>query len=86
MTGSVEYRAARLFGTLAGRIGEKQTGGAVFLPLPLSRQEIADLVGTTIETAIRVMSRWQKEGVLETDKKGFWIRDPRTLAAMAPEE
>lgn len=86
MTGSVEYRAARLFATLAERIGEKQTGGAVFLPLPLSRQEIADLVGTTIETAIRVMSRWQKDGIVETDKTGFWIRDPRTLAAMAPEE
>ena len=57
----------------------------VFVPLPLSRQEIADLVGTTIETAIRVMSRWQKEGVVETDKKGFRIADPLALAAIAPE-
>ncbi|HYT31167.1 MAG TPA: Crp/Fnr family transcriptional regulator, partial [Thermoanaerobaculia bacterium] len=71
MTGSVEYRAARLFATLADRMGQKQSNGAVFVPLPLSRQEIADLVGTTIETAIRVMSRWQKEGVVETDKRGF---------------
>lgn len=86
MTGSVEYRAARLFAMLAERIGEKETDGAVFLPLPLSRQEIADLVGTTIETAIRVMSRWQKDGVVETDKQGFRIRDPRALASMAPEE
>jgi CRP/FNR family transcriptional regulator len=86
MTGSVEYRTARLFSTLAERIGQKRADGAVFVPLPLSRQEIADLVGTTIETAIRVMSRWQKEGVLETDKKGFRIRDPGVLAAMAPED
>ncbi len=86
MTGSVEYRAARLFATLAERLGQKQSNGAVFVPLPLSRQEIADLVGTTIETAIRVMSRWQKEGIVETDKKGFLIRDKATLAAIAPEE
>ncbi len=85
MTGSVEYRAARLFATLADRMGQKQSNGAVFVPLPLSRQEIADLVGTTIETAIRVMSRWQKEGVVETDKKGFRIADPLALAAIAPE-
>jgi CRP/FNR family transcriptional regulator len=84
MTGSVEYRLARLFTTLAERIGQKRERG-VFVPLPLSRQEIADLVGTTVETAIRVMSRWQKEGLVETDKKGFRIPDPRALAAIAPE-
>jgi len=78
--------AARLFATLAERMGQKRTDGSVFVALPLSRQDIADLVGTTIETAIRVMSRWQKEGVVETDKKGFLIRDPRALASIAPEE
>lgn len=85
MTGSVEYRTARLFATLAARMGQKREEG-VFVPLPLSRQEIADLVGTTIETAIRVMSRWSKEGLVETDKKGFWIRDPSALSAIAPEQ
>lgn len=85
MTGSVEYRLARLFTTLAERIGQKREG-SVFVPLPLSRQEIADLVGTTIETAIRIMSRWQKEGVVETDKKGFRIPDPQALSKIAPEE
>jgi len=84
MTGSVEYRAARLFETLAARMGQKREEG-LFVPLPLSRQEIADLVGTTIETAIRVMSRWQKDGIIETDKKGFLIRDPGALSAIAPD-
>jgi CRP/FNR family transcriptional regulator len=85
MTGSVEYRMARLFSTLAGRVGQRN-GQGVFIPLPLSRQEIADLVGTTIETAIRVMSRWHKEGVVETDKKGFLIRDEAALREIAPAE
>jgi CRP-like cAMP-binding protein len=85
MTGSVEYRAARLFETLAARIGQPRQGG-VYVPLHLSRQEIADLAGTTIETAIRVMSRWQKEGLVETDPKGFLIRDPAALRALAPED
>jgi CRP/FNR family transcriptional regulator len=85
MTGSVEYRIARLFTTLAERTGRKDEGG-IFVALPLSRQDIADLVGTTIETAIRVMSRWQKEGVVETEKSGFRIPDLRTLQEIAPRE
>jgi CRP/FNR family transcriptional regulator, nitrogen oxide reductase regulator len=85
MTGSVEYRAARLFTTLAERMGRREKDG-VSIPLALSRQEIADLVGTTVETAIRVMSRWQKEGLVETDKSGFFIRDPGALSQIAPAE
>jgi CRP/FNR family transcriptional regulator len=45
----------------------------VFLPFALSRQEVADMIGTTLETAIRLMSRWQKEGVVLTEKDGFVI-------------
>jgi CRP/FNR family transcriptional regulator len=85
MTGSVEYRMARLFSTLAERMGQKQ-GKGIFIPLALSRQEIADLAGTTIETAIRIMSRWQKESLIETDKKGFFIRDFAALQEFAPAE
>ena len=83
MTGSVEYRVARLFLTLAERVGRRNEG-EIFLPLSLSRQDIADLVGTTIETAIRIMSRWQKEGIVDTDKTGFRILDPKALREIAP--
>ena len=85
MTGSVEYRAARLFSTLAERAGQKRPAG-IFVPIQLSRQEIADLVGTTIETAIRVMSRWQKDGIVETEKDGFLIRQIAALRELAPAE
>ncbi len=72
MTGSAEEKAARLFLTLAERLGQRAEQG-VFIPLPLSRQELADLLGTTLETAIRLMSRWQKEDLVRTDKNGFEI-------------
>ncbi len=84
MTGSVEHRIGRLFSTLAERTGRKTEDG-VFIPIALSRQDVADLVGTTIETAIRVMSRWHKEGIVETDRKGFLIRDPEALASLSTE-
>ena len=78
LMGSAEHRAARLFLTLADRVGIAQ-GSAVKIPLTLSRQEIADLIGTTLETAIRLMSRWQKEDVIQTEKDGFLIPNPATL-------
>jgi CRP-like cAMP-binding protein len=65
-------------------MGQKSANG-VFIPIALSRQEIADLVGTTVETAIRILSRWQKEGIVETEKKGFRIPDPSALAATGEE-
>jgi len=74
----VEVRFARLFLKLCDQIGTSDRGG-VFVPMPLSRQELADLTGTTIETAIRIMSRWQKEDVLHTEKDGFVVIDRRAL-------
>ena len=78
LTGSAEHRTARLFLTLGDRVGIATTAG-LKIPLVLSRQEIADLIGTTLETAIRLMSRWQKEGVVLTEKDGFLIPDVKVL-------
>lgn len=74
----VEVRFARLFLKLCDQIGRKERGG-VFVPMPLSRQELADLTGTTIETAIRIMSRWQKEDLVHTEKDGFVVIDRTAL-------
>lgn len=78
----VEARFARLFLKLTERIGKDDRGG-VFVPMPLSRQELADLTGTTIETAIRIMSRWQKDDVLHTEKDGFVVLDRAALEEAA---
>jgi CRP/FNR family transcriptional regulator len=85
MTGSVEVRAARLFLTLSERLGQAR-GEEIFIPLPLSRQELADLLGTTLETTIRLMSRWQKEHVLLTERDGFVVAKAESLRAVEPGE
>lgn len=83
LTGArVEARFARLFLKLAHQIGRPERGGT-FVPMPLARQELADLTGTTIESAIRIMSRWQKEDVLHTEKDGFVVLDRATLEEVA---
>ncbi len=77
----VETRFAHLFLKLADRVGRPR-GNAVFIPMVLSRQELADLTGTTIETCIRLMSRWGKEGILETEKDGFVLANRSALEAL----
>lgn len=82
--GGVEYRIAHLLLKLADRIGETcAETGETTIPLVLSRQDIADLVGTTVETAIRVMSRWRKMDIVTNDKKGIILRDRETLEDLA---
>lgn len=80
--GRVETRFAHLFLKLADRVGRPHAAGR-FLPLPLSRQELADLTGTTTETCIRIMSRWGKQGLVSTEREGFLVRDLDELRRLA---
>lgn len=79
----IEVRIAQLFLNLAERMGKPGNGGAIEIPIALTRQEVADLVGTTVETAIRVLSRWGREGVLVTGDKRFVLPSRERLLEIA---
>jgi CRP/FNR family transcriptional regulator len=80
--GRIEGRLARFFLKLAQDMGQRRDEGT-FIPLALSRQELADMIGTTIETSIRIMSRWSKENLVRTEKDGFLVLDRSALEAVA---
>jgi CRP/FNR family transcriptional regulator, nitrogen oxide reductase regulator len=80
--GRIEGRLARFFLKLATDMGQPRPEGT-FIPLALSRQELADMIGTTIETSIRIMSRWGKDDVIRTDKGGFMILNRAALETVA---
>jgi CRP/FNR family transcriptional regulator len=80
--GRVETRFAHLFLKLAEKMGVPRPEGT-FIPMALSRQDLADLTGTTIETCIRIMSRWGKEDVVRTEREGFFVLDRQTLEDLA---
>jgi CRP/FNR family transcriptional regulator len=83
--GRVEPRFARLFLKLADQMGRPGPEGSdgVLIPLHLSRQELADLTGTTIETCIRIMSRWGKDEIVRTEKEGFTLLDRGALESIS---
>jgi CRP/FNR family transcriptional regulator len=80
--GRVEPRFARLFLKLAQEQGRPERGGT-FIPVALSRQDLADMTGTTVETSIRIMSRWGKHRVVVTEKDGFLVLDFGELETLA---
>lgn len=81
----VERRVARLLLRMANTAGERLEGGAVRITVPLSRQDIADMAGTVVETAIRTMSKFQKLGWLETREGYIVLLRPHELVAVAEE-
>ena len=80
--GRVETRLARLLLKLAETNGRAERDGT-FIPLALSRQELADMTGTTIESCIRVMSRWGKQDIVRTDRAGFVVVNRPALEEIA---
>ncbi len=76
--GKIEERIAAILFILADSYGERE-GSYLQLKVPLTRQEIAEMAGTTVESAIRTMSRWQKEGVIETQQQFITIRNEKRL-------
>ena len=76
--GSVEGRLARVLLRIGDRVGLRDARGT-FVPIKLSRNDLAEMVGCRVETAIRVMTRWQREGLVETRREGLILCDPASL-------
>jgi CRP-like cAMP-binding protein len=81
-SGQVEQRLATVLLKLGERRGVRRPDG-LFIPIPLSRQDMAEMCGTTVETCIRTISRLRENGVLQTRSSGFLITDRRALAELA---
>jgi CRP-like cAMP-binding protein len=77
-TGRVEERIAAILFVLADSYGHRN-GQTIQLTIPLTRQEIAEMAGTTVETTIRTLSKWQKERLVSTKSHLITILDEAAL-------
>lgn len=75
---SVDKRIAAFLADLLQRSCTR-FGPTTRIPVPLTRQDIADRVGTTVETVIRILSDWSKHKLVLTDKKQIEIPNADTL-------
>lgn len=77
----VGSRIASLLIKLSEQTG-KETPGGLAIDLRLTKQDIAEMVGTTVETAIRTMSRLKKQGVIAERAGKIIIKDPERLRSL----
>ncbi|WP_157518215.1 Crp/Fnr family transcriptional regulator [Flagellimonas lutaonensis] len=76
---TVKQRIAEAFLYLKNNFGEDDEG---FLALTLSREDIANVVGTATESAIRIISEFKKKGYIHSSGKRLGIKDERKLKDM----
>ena len=81
-TERVERRIAQTLLRLVRQVGRKVERG-ILLDLPLSRQDLAEMTGTTLYTVSRTLSRWEGQNLVESGRERILIRYPHGLALIA---
>jgi CRP/FNR family transcriptional regulator len=78
-----ESRLAELLLHLAGVNEEEPHGAAPRLTLGYSRRELAEMIGVSTETAIRLLGRLKQKQAIETSHRDLLITDLDKLARIA---
>jgi CRP-like cAMP-binding protein len=53
------------------------------IPFPLRRKDVADVAGTTLHTASRVLTGWEKAGLLASRRRRVTVLSPSDLLRIA---
>jgi CRP-like cAMP-binding protein len=81
-TERVEQRIARVLLRLAGQSG-KRVGRGVLIEIQFSRQDLAEMAGTTLYTVSRTLSTWEKRGVIDTGRERVTLTQPHEVMRIA---
>ena len=81
-TERVERRIARALLRLARQTGRRTEAG-VLIDIPLRRQDLGEMTGTTLYTVSRTLSSWEQQGFIETGRERIVIREPHSLVSIA---
>lgn len=80
----VEQRIAAILLSLGKKLGESSEQG-LLIQVPLSRQELAEMAGATVETTSRVVSKLEQGGLVRSGRQWIAIADRKRLAELAQE-
>lgn len=81
-TERVERRLARTVLRLTSQTGRKIEEG-VLLDLPLTRQDLAEMSGTTLFTVSRILTQWESQGLVLAGRERLVVRFPHGLVRIA---
>lgn len=81
-TEQVEQRIAHALLRLVRQSGRKTESG-IEIDFPITRQDIAEMTGTTLHTVSRLLSAWESEGLVKGGRQKVVVVDPHTLMLIA---
>lgn len=81
-TEKVERRIARTMLRMAAQMGTKMDGG---IEIAFTRQDLAEMSGTTLYTVSRILSEWERQGLVEAGRERVLIRNPHGMVSIAEE-
>jgi len=84
-TERVERRLARTLVRLASQTGKKTTEG-ILIDFQISRQDLAEMTGTTLYTVSRILSQWETNGLILSKRARVIVRNPHGLVRIAEDE
>jgi CRP-like cAMP-binding protein len=83
-TENVERRIAHTVLRLAQQAGRRTPRG-VEIAFPLSRQDLAEMAGTTLHTVSRTLSSWEDQGIIDSGRRRVVVCKAQMLSAIANE-
>ena len=81
-TQAVEQRVANALLRLVNQSGRKVEGG-IEIAFPITRQDLSQMTGTTLHTVSRLLSGWEKEGLVKSRRKHISVCEPHALVVRA---
>lgn len=78
----VERRVGHAVLRLASQSGYPEKDG-IRIDFPISKQDIAEMTGTTLHTVSRILSIWEEAGLVSGGRKKLLVRDPHRLLLIA---
>ncbi|PIE06958.1 MAG: Crp/Fnr family transcriptional regulator [Rhodobacterales bacterium] len=81
-TQQVERRVACALERILRQSGRREAGGIV-IEMPITRQNIADMTGATLHTISRLLSAWERDGLIRSARRRITVTDPAGLARLS---
>lgn len=81
-TQQVEQRIAHALLRIVSQSGRKTPEG-IEIDFPITRQDIAEMTGTTLHTVSRLLSAWEEEGIVRGGRQKVTVTDPHALMLVA---
>ncbi|MBB3809210.1 Crp/Fnr family transcriptional regulator [Pseudochelatococcus contaminans] len=81
-TQEVERRIAHTVLRIARKAGRKEADG-ICIDFPITRQDIAEMTGSTLHTVSRIMSAWEVQGIVGSGRQKLVVCNPAGLMQIA---